>query len=106
MKTDFLGLTSKNPIITAAGPWSRDGESIRRNIASVASLAQTVDIPVCGIGGIDSYEGALEYIMLGASSVQVGTALMLKGRSYVKKIADDLSSKDMTCARVLVHTER
>ena len=29
MKVDFLDLKMKNPIMAAAGPWSRDGESIR-----------------------------------------------------------------------------
>ena len=59
-------------------------------LASVATLAQTVDIPVCGIGGIENYRNALEYIMLGASAVQVGTALMLGGRGKISEIVRDL----------------
>ncbi len=92
-----LGVDIENmkPLLPTYGGYS--GKPIKPlGLASVASLAQTVDIPVCGIGGIDSYESALEYIMLGASTVQVGTALMLNGRDYVKKIADDL---DAWCER-------
>ena len=32
------------------------------------------DLPICGMGGITSGEDALEYLMAGASSLQVGTA--------------------------------
>lgn len=39
----------------------------------VHQVAQTVEIPVIGIGGISSYTDALEFIMCGASLVQVGT---------------------------------
>ncbi|MBU7043840.1 MAG: NAD-dependent dihydropyrimidine dehydrogenase subunit PreA [Theionarchaea archaeon] len=37
------------------------------------------DTPLSGIGGIDSWENVLEYIMLGATSVQVCTAAMWYG---------------------------
>lgn len=60
-------------------------------LASVATIAQTVDIPICGIGGIANYRHAIEYIMLGASIVQVGTAIMLEGPAKAKEIADDFS---------------
>lgn len=84
-----VDIEKMRPLLPTYGGYS--GKPIKPlGLASVASLAQTVDIPVCGIGGIDSYESVLEYIMLGASVVQVGTALMIKGRDYVKKIADDL----------------
>ncbi len=40
----------------------------------VYQVAQRVSIPVIGIGGIDSTEDALEFIVAGATAVQVGTA--------------------------------
>lgn len=40
----------------------------------VYELSQAVSIPVIGIGGIASWEDALEFIMAGAHAVQVGTA--------------------------------
>jgi dihydroorotate dehydrogenase (NAD+) catalytic subunit len=40
----------------------------------VYQVARTVSIPVIGIGGIRTAEDALEFIMAGASAVQVGTA--------------------------------
>ena len=67
------------------------GEYIRPlGLASVATIAQTVDIPVCGVGGISSAKNALEYMMLGASVVQIGTEAMLNGKAVIRKIVQEL----------------
>jgi ferredoxin len=87
----ILGVDIKTatPLLPTYGGYS--GPPIKPlGLASVASLAQAVDLPICGIGGIESYENALEYIMLGASAVQVGTALMLNGRPHITQIVEDL----------------
>lgn len=39
----------------------------------VWQVAQAVDIPVCGIGGITDAEDAVKFMLCGASAVQVGT---------------------------------
>ena len=39
----------------------------------VYQAAQSVEIPLIGIGGITSHEDALEFILAGASAVQIGT---------------------------------
>ncbi len=43
-------------------------------VRMVYQVAQAVKIPLIGIGGIASAEDALEFILAGASAVQVGTA--------------------------------
>jgi dihydroorotate dehydrogenase (NAD+) catalytic subunit len=43
-------------------------------LAMVYEVAGAVDVPVIGCGGITSAEDALEFIMAGASAVQVGSA--------------------------------
>jgi dihydropyrimidine dehydrogenase (NAD+) subunit PreA len=48
------------------------------------------DIQVCGIGGIDSWESAVEYIMVGADLVQVCTAAMWYGFQIGKGFRDGL----------------
>ncbi len=40
----------------------------------VYEAAHAVDIPVIGMGGIMDYKDAIEFIMAGASAIQVGTA--------------------------------
>jgi dihydroorotate dehydrogenase (NAD+) catalytic subunit len=44
----------------------------------VHQAAKAVEIPVCGMGGISSGKDAIEFMMAGASLVQVGTANFVK----------------------------
>jgi dihydroorotate dehydrogenase (NAD+) catalytic subunit len=44
------------------------------NLRQVYQVAQAVDVPVIGCGGISTAGDALEYLMAGAAAVQVGTA--------------------------------
>ena len=67
------------------------GEYIRPlGLASIATIAQTVDIPICGVGGISTAKHALEYMMLGASVVQVGTSVITEGYGVIRKIVQEL----------------
>ena len=43
-------------------------------IARVFEVVQSVAIPVIGIGGIMNYEDVLEFLITGATAIQVGTA--------------------------------
>lgn len=40
----------------------------------VHQVAKAVKIPIIGLGGISNYKDALEFMMLGATAVQIGTA--------------------------------
>ena len=44
-------------------------------VAAVWKVSKAVNIPVIGLGGISCTEDALEYLLAGASAIQVGTAL-------------------------------
>ncbi|WP_027626943.1 4Fe-4S binding protein [Terrisporobacter glycolicus] len=77
------------PLLPTYGGYS--GAPIRPiGLASVASIAQSVHISICGVGGIENYENVIEYMMLGASTIQIGTALMLNGEGIIGKILNDL----------------
>jgi dihydroorotate dehydrogenase (NAD+) catalytic subunit len=43
-------------------------------LAKVYEVAQSVKVPVIGIGGIMTAEDAIEFLMVGAAAVQIGTA--------------------------------
>lgn len=78
------------PMLSTYGGYS--GAPIKPiGLASVATIAQTVDIPVCGIGGICDYKNALEYMMVGASAVQVGTAVMIHGVEIITTMVKELN---------------
>ncbi len=61
-------------------------------LATVAGISQAVKIPVSGIGGIENYENVLEYIMLGASTVQLCTSLIMNGYDRINEILADLEN--------------
>jgi dihydropyrimidine dehydrogenase (NAD+) subunit PreA len=58
----------------------------------VAKIAQTVTLPVMGIGGVTRWEDAAEYLLLGASAVQVCTAVMWHGYGIITAMNAGLSS--------------
>lgn len=52
----------------------------------VYDVAQAVDIPVIGCGGISTAEDAIEFLMAGATAVQVGTASFANPRALLDVI--------------------
>jgi dihydroorotate dehydrogenase subfamily 1 len=58
----------------------------------VAEIASSVKIPVIGVGGICSGLDAAEYIMAGASAVEICTAAILKGPEIYRKVEEELNS--------------
>lgn len=57
----------------------------------VYQVAKTVEIPVIGIGGILNAQDALEFLISGASAVQVGTANFINPRATLE-IIDGIKS--------------
>ncbi len=43
-------------------------------LAKVLEISRSVEIPIIGIGGISTWEDAVEFMIAGASAVQIGTA--------------------------------
>jgi dihydropyrimidine dehydrogenase (NAD+) subunit PreA len=56
----------------------------------VAQIARDVDIPISGIGGISNWEDAVEYMLVGASTVQVCSAVMQNGYRIIKDLKQGL----------------
>ena len=69
-----IDLKSRRPVLgSITGGLS--GMGLRPvSLALVYQVAQTVDVPIIGVGGIFDAEHAIEYIMAGATAVQVGSA--------------------------------
>ncbi len=65
--------TRKPKISTITGGLS--GPAIKPiALAKVFEVFQNVDIPIIGIGGITTWEDAIEFMIAGAKAIQVGTA--------------------------------
>jgi dihydropyrimidine dehydrogenase (NAD+) subunit PreA len=59
----------------------------------IASMAQNdeLNLPLSGIGGIETWIDALEFILLGASTIQVTTGIMHYGYRIVEDMIEGLS---------------
>ena len=69
------------------------GPAIRPiGVRAVFDIYEKVDIPVIGVGGVDSGSAALEYIMAGASAVQIGTALVSQGLGVFERVTKEMNS--------------
>jgi dihydroorotate dehydrogenase (NAD+) catalytic subunit len=64
----------------------------------VYEIAQTVDIPVIGCGGVVGWRDAIEYLLAGARAVQIGSAIAYKDLTVFDEIVtgvrDYLQRKD------------
>ena len=67
--------TAKRRPILGTGSGGLSGPAIRPIAVHITyQVAQAVSIPIIGAGGVTSADDALEFLMAGASAVQVGTA--------------------------------
>lgn len=84
-----VDIEAGKPLLSTYGGYS--GPPVRPiGLAAVALISQAVKIPVCGIGGISNSHHVLEYMMLGASTVQLCTSLILNGLDSLGRIIHDL----------------
>ena len=99
------GLTISNSIRSFAGvdietgrPYLRGyggytGPAIKPVIMRhLSEVARNVDIPISACGGVMGFREVVEYIMLGATTVQTCTAVMWKGYDVITRIIDDLDN--------------
>jgi dihydroorotate dehydrogenase (NAD+) catalytic subunit len=67
------------------------GEALRAvGVRCVHEIASSLDVPVVGVGGVATARDALEYLMAGATAVQVGTAIRSAGPSVFERISGDM----------------
>jgi len=59
-------------------------------IRCVYELYKNVKIPIIGCGGIQNYADIIEYLMAGASAVQVGSMIGSRGINSIQKLIKDL----------------
>lgn len=56
-------------------------------VRCVYDVYRSVDVPVIGCGGISSWQDAVEFMLAGASAVQIGTAVAFKGVDVFGSVA-------------------
>ncbi|MEG1523396.1 MAG: tRNA-dihydrouridine synthase [Clostridia bacterium] len=69
------------------------GRDIRPvSLATTAQLRQYTPMQICSVGGITNHEHMLEFLMLGATAVQLASAIQLSGYGIITKIINDLNT--------------
>ncbi len=90
VKAMAINYETKTPILgNEIGGYS--GKGIKPiGLRCVYEVYKEVDIPIIGCGGITTGRDALEYILAGASALQIGTVFKVRGKSAPNKIADEM----------------
>ena len=85
-----VNIETGKPYLCAYGGYT--GPAIQPVIMRhVSEVARNVDIPISAVGGVNDYRDVIEYIMLGASTVQTCTAVMWNGYGRITQIVNDLN---------------
>jgi dihydropyrimidine dehydrogenase (NAD+) subunit PreA len=62
------------------------------SLRCTSSIAKSVDLPIMGCGGIERWQDAAEYIAVGATVVQLCTAVMWHGFGIVSRLIGGLET--------------
>ena len=84
-----IDIRTRRPVLTNnTGGYS--GPAVKPvAVRMVAECSKVLDIPIVGCGGIESYEDVVEFMIAGASAVEIGTACLVHPALPVK-ITEDL----------------
>ncbi len=85
VETGYPWLGGKNSYGWLSGPALKP-----LSLRCVYDIAQAVDLPIIGVGGISNGKDAIEYIMAGASLVGVCTAAIMRGNDIYGIIAKEM----------------
>ncbi|MEO2117973.1 MAG: dihydroorotate dehydrogenase, partial [Methanocaldococcus sp.] len=85
-----INIKAKKPIL-ANKFGGLSGKAIKPiGIKVVWDLYENFDVPIIGVGGIINGEDAIEYMMAGASAVQIGSGVYYRGYDIFKKVCDEI----------------
>jgi len=92
-----VNLKTLRPMPTVEGytvPGGYSGRAVRpialRHVMEIARACPGV--PVSGMGGVETAEDAAQFLLLGASTVQVCTGAMLKGYEMISELCEGLAA--------------
>lgn len=90
LKGIVVDIDAKHPILTnitggISGPALKPVA-----LRCVWDIYKAVHIPIIGSGGITSWKDAVEYILCGATALEIGTAVMYHGMDVYGEIADGI----------------
>lgn len=86
LKAMHISVEMRRPVLSnRSGGLS--GPAVRAvGVRCVYDLHAALDIPIIGAGGVEDWRSAAEYIMAGASAVQIGSGIGRKGLGVFKDV--------------------
>jgi dihydropyrimidine dehydrogenase (NAD+) subunit PreA len=93
-----VNLDTWAPVPDVRGKGSHGGYSgpavkpIALNMVSAVASDPDVRLPVSGVGGVADWHDAVEFMLVGATTVQVGTSVMHLGFRMIDDLVDGLST--------------
>lgn len=92
LKAIAIDIYARKPILSnRVGGYSGPGVKPVA-LRAVYDLAKVLDIPVIGIGGITTWQDAVEFLLAGASALQIGTAVSLRGWKVFREINEGIEA--------------
>jgi dihydroorotate dehydrogenase (NAD+) catalytic subunit len=92
LKAMAIDIETRRPIL-ANRTGGLSGAPIKPvGVRCVYEIAEEVKIPIIGCGGISTGDDALEYLMAGASAVEIGTAVVTRGVDVFAKVSEEIGS--------------
>lgn len=89
----LLGVDLENKRVLMPTYGGYTGPNIRPvSLAMTAMLRQYSQLPVISSGGVHHFEHVLEFLMLGATAVQLASAIQLNGYNIISSIINDVES--------------
>jgi dihydroorotate dehydrogenase (NAD+) catalytic subunit len=92
LKAMAISAELRRPILSNKGG-GLSGPAIKPiGLRCVYDIRSTVKIPIIGVGGIEDWRDAVEYIMAGATAVQIGSAVGRKGLQVFEHICSGMEA--------------
>ncbi len=86
------------PIPNVSGKGAHGGycgpavKPIALNMVSECARSSRINVPISGMGGVSNWQNAVEFMLMGASNVQICTAAMHHGFRIIEDLVEGLSN--------------
>jgi len=104
-----VDVKEKRPLL-GGGYGGLSGPAIKPlNLRLLRLVRENVGVPVIGCGGVFTGEDALEYLICGASAVQIGTAFLVDSHAPIRifsEIKEYLQSENVDSVQEIIDTVR
>lgn len=85
-----ISIEARRPILSNKGG-GLSGPAVKPlGIRCVYDLYAALEIPVIGVGGVEGWRDAVEYLMAGATGVQIGSGIGRRGIGVFKEVTDGM----------------